>query len=159
MSEILAGITIVKGAIDATKGAADIVRTLSDAKTDEQRREAVLALRDKIYDVQTKLLDLQAKEAAHREEVAALKAQIAEYDEFNALASHYSLTEYHPATLVYTLSKSAADVGPPHHACPNCFGKKVRVILQATGESVYRDRQFICGGCKSVFVIGTPKSR
>jgi hypothetical protein len=139
VAEITAGITSVRAAYDLTKAmiASRDAKLLANSARDLQ-----MVLGEAIG----KFLEAQQAQMAQLEEIASLKAEIANFRDWETEKQRYELKQVGTGTFAQMLKPDARGIEPPHWLCPNCFetGKKsyFQFSTHAGWGSVYR-----CKGC------------
>ncbi|WP_333795174.1 hypothetical protein [Hyphomicrobium sp.] len=114
MVDIAAGYTALKTAYDIAKGLKDIDdRVTLDAA---------------IIDLQERILSAQEATSEARDCIKMLEAEIADRDAWQNTEARYALKDYGGNTFSYELKPDQGE--PLHRACPNCFQKRTRSILQ-----------------------------
>jgi hypothetical protein len=133
ISEAMAGASALKTAFDMAKALKDI----SDATI---RNAAVIELQEKILSAQEAQFALVKRVDSLEKEVATLNAQ---RDQLN----RYELKDLGANTFAYALKSSEAKGEPFHLACPSCFQKGQRSILQFSHKESGQDWYdcLICG--------------
>lgn len=141
--DIAAGYTALKTAYDITKGLKDI---------DDR-----VALNAAVIELQEKILSAQEATSEARDRLKELEAALADRDDWDNTASRYVLTDYGGGTFAYELRIEKADGEPIHRACPNCFQKRSRSILQHQFRSVTAQDHYTCPSCDKVFSFGVAR--
>lgn len=140
---VLAEVTMGFGAL---KGAYEVARGLKDVDDKVRINAAVI-------EIQEKILTAQEGAAAARERLTELEGQLAAYKSWDAIAVRYALRNFGDDTFAYEFVVDSEDDTPAHLACPNCFQKRERSILQFRSKSGAR-RFFVCPACEKTFPLG-----
>lgn len=140
MVDIGVGFTALKAAYDITKGLKDI---------DDR-----VKLNAAIIELQEKILSAQEATSEARDRLRELEAELAARDAWQATANRYALKEFGGNTFAYELVPDRADGEPIHRACPNCFERRTRSILQHRFRDVSQQDHYMCPSCEKEFVFG-----
>jgi hypothetical protein len=149
VAEITAGITSIRAAYDLTKA----MIASRDAKVvADGTRKLQMILGDAIG----KFLEAQQAQMAQLEEIAALKAEIKKFTDWETEKQRYELKGVGHGVSAYMLKPEVRGTESPHWLCPTCFesGKKsqFQFSVRASIGSVYR-----CHACKGhVTTDGAP---
>jgi hypothetical protein len=148
VAEITAGITSVRAAYDLTKAMLKSrdAKILADGTRD---------LQSLLGDAIGKFLEAQQAQMAQLEEIAALKAEIKKFSDWETEKQRYELKGVGHGVTAYMLKPEVRGSEPPHWLCPTCFenGKKAHLqfsVRMAGGGSVYR-----CKGCEGHMVTNS----
>jgi rubrerythrin len=138
------------GSVAAVLGSLKTAQTMASGLLglrDEAMIQAkVIELNQVIIDAQSGALAAQENEAALREEIRALKRQIADYETWAARAENYELKELHPGSFAYILKEGIAQSETVHYLCATCFEDKKAIPLQGR-TSGYGNRTLSCPVC------------
>ncbi|HEV7251691.1 MAG TPA: hypothetical protein VGN97_01125 [Mesorhizobium sp.] len=138
-AEIATGYSALKSAYEIARGLKDI----NDR----------VALNAAVIDLQEKILSAQESAAAAKQTLRELQDTIAAFENWSATAARYQLKDFGEGTFAYEL-KPDAGTGEPHHlACPNCFEKRVRSVLQFQAKANGREI-FKCVNCDTQYALG-----
>lgn len=140
VGETFAGLTAIKTAFDLAKGLKDI--------DDATRRNAA------IIDLQEKILTAQREQAEMAQRIGELEAEVARFQVWDAEKSRYGLKDFGGNTFAYELKQADAAGEPIHRACPSCFERQKRAILQFRGRNAYSQDMYKCSGCEQTFEFG-----
>ncbi|ECI2306503.1 hypothetical protein AH865_07885 [Salmonella enterica subsp. enterica serovar Infantis] len=124
-------------AISALKETAQLVKVFSNAKTEAEVRSAVDALNAKLISTQCEFMSLIELARSYQEETVALKAKIAEYEDFSSEKAGYDLNVLDFGTFVYSKKMVLNGKEVTVHLCPACFANKKISILQPSQVSGY----------------------
>jgi hypothetical protein len=148
VAEITAGITSARTAYDLTKAMLQSrdAKILADGTRDLQLR---------LGEIIDKLLEAKQAQMAQLDEIAALKAQIKKFSDWDAEKQKYELKGVGHGVTAYMLKPEVRGTESPHWLCPTCFenGKKSPLqysTMMGDGTSVYR-----CAGCKGHITTGS----
>lgn len=130
LTEIGAGLGALKGAIDIAKG---LNATLDAIKLAEVRIELLTLLGD----ARIALDDAREEIGQVREELRALKAKVAEQDQFTADLEAYELKPTGRGALAYHPKGLAPDLGDGRWLCPNCAAQSRKSHMYAEGRGPY----------------------
>lgn len=140
MVDIAAGYTALKSAYDLAKGLKDI---------DDR-----VKLNAAIIDLQEKILAGQQATAEAQDRLRDLERQLAERDAWETTAARYVLKDFGGSTFAYELLSEQANGDPIHRACPNCFQKRSRSILQHRYRDAASREHYRCPSCEQDFTFG-----
>lgn len=137
-------------AMAAIKETATLARVVSDAKTEAEITAAVGEMVSKLTSVQRECITLVELVRTYQEETVALKAIIADFEDFKAKSEGYVLNELPSGTIVYT-KKHVVNTGEILvNICPSCFLEKKVSVLQpcASSGGFY---QIFCPSCSTTY--------
>ncbi|HIE9074366.1 TPA: hypothetical protein ACXP60_002928 [Klebsiella variicola subsp. variicola] len=114
---------------------------------------AVSDLVSKLTSVQRECISLVELARTLQEEAVALKAKIAEFEDFKIQSESYALYKMESGTLVYSAQVTHNGVQFTVNACPHCFHQKKISILQPGTEKGVKGYYWVhfCPSCKSDF--------
>jgi hypothetical protein len=105
------------------------VKSLLELNKDVKVNQVAIELQQAILDLQFKLSEIQSK----YEDLAEIKRQaeqkLVEYENWDAEAARYKLSEIAAGIFVYMLKPDDKAGEPMHWLCPNCFQKHEKSIL------------------------------
>lgn len=140
-------------AMAAIKETAALAKLITDAKTESEVNAAVSDLVSKLTSVQRECISLVELARTLQEEDVALKAKIAEFEDFKIQSESYALYKMESGTLVYSAQVTHNGVQFTVNACPHCFHQKKISILQPGTEKGVKGYYWVhfCPSCKSDF--------
>lgn len=140
-------------AMAAIKETAALAKLITDAKTESEVNAAVSDLVSKLTSVQRECISLVELARTLHEEAVALKAKIAEFEDFKIQSESYALYKMESGTLVYSAQVTHNGVQFTVNACPHCFHQKKISILQPGTEKGVKGYYWVhfCPSCKSDF--------
>lgn len=140
-------------AMAAIKETAALAKLITDAKTESEVNAAVSDLVSKLTSVQRECIFLVELARTLQEEAVALKAKIAEFEDFKIQSESYALYKMESGTLVYSAQVTHNGVQFTVNACPHCFHQKKISILQPGTEKGVKGYYWVhfCPSCKSDF--------
>lgn len=127
----------ISAAFVAIKETIGLLKVVNDAKNDFEIRNATSEIQSKLITLQSECFALGEMVRSYETEVIALKAKIAEFEDFKTQTEGYVLNQLESGSFVYTKSQVVGDSEVEVHLCPNCHSKRVKSILQPTGETAY----------------------
>ena len=136
VAEAIAGISIFKTMLDTARGLKDI--------HDATARDQVA------FTLQRQILEAQTAQMALVDDVGSLKAKLAEFETWDAEKQRYQLEEIVPGVSAYRIKDAVRDGEPDHYICANCYGRRVKSVLQAESWQPMRCRVLVCHACGSV---------
>lgn len=132
----------------AIKETLSLLKVVNDAKSEFEKRDATSEIQSKLLTLQGECFALGEMVRSHEAEVVALKAKIAEFEDFKTQTEGYALNQLESGSLVYTKHTIVNGNEIAVHLCPNCFASKKISILQGipTGQYVlfHRSRCLCC---------------
>jgi predicted RNA-binding Zn-ribbon protein involved in translation (DUF1610 family) len=137
--------TTITAVTSALKLAKDGLQLIFNATVSAQAKDQVRAVRDSLGVVQDKLFELREELANLQQERDDLRRKLTTFEDWDAKASGYQLTQTEGGAVVYVSSAA-----PKHFACPNCFDHKSLQILQDTRMA---SGHFECPGCGKSFPV------
>lgn len=140
-------------AMATIKETAALAKLITDAKTESEVNAAVSDLVSKLTSVQRECISLVELARTLQEEAVALKAKIAEFEDFKIQSESYALYKMESGTLVYSAQVTHNGVQFTVNACPHCFHQKKISILQPGTEKGVKGYYWVhfCPSCKSNF--------
>lgn len=130
-------LTEFSAVISALKEITQLVKIFSDAKTEAEVRSAVDALNSKLISAQCECMSLIDLARSYQEETVALKAKIAEYEDFRSETAGYDLNPLDSGTVIRSKKMVLNGKEVTVHLCPACFTNKKVSILQPSQVSGY----------------------
>lgn len=149
----------------AIKETLSLLKTINDAKTDYERRAATAEIQSKLLTLQSDSFSLMEAIRSREEDIALLKAKIAEFEDFISQTKGYVLNQLDSGTFVYSKNVTVNSNEVTVNLCPQCFSRKVISILQPTGEPTYDSHlntyfhQSRCHGCDTTFSMNKSNYR
>ncbi|WP_432700756.1 hypothetical protein ACRUMN_07945 [Kluyvera cryocrescens] len=147
----------------AIKETINLLKVVNDAKSEFEKRNATSEIQSKLLTLQGECFALGEMVRSHEAEVVALKAKIAEFEDFKTQTEGYVLNQLESGSLVYTKNLVVGDAEVTVHLCPNCHSKRVVSILQPTGDVSYQAEnghyfhQYRCHACESLLLMNKSK--
>lgn len=151
----------LSAAMSALKETAGIVKLFADAKTEAEIKSATIELQSKLLTLQSECFSLGDAIRSRDEEVIALKAKIAEFEDFKSQTIGYELNKFESGAIVYSKKQIVNGSECLMHLCPKCYLKREISFLQPTGQPGYNSHsdkyfhQYICHSCTSIFSLDT----
>lgn len=124
-------------AMSALKETAQIAKIFNDAKSEAEVRSAVQELNVKLMSVQRECMSLIELARSYQEETVALKAKIAEYEDYKSEIAGYEMNVLDFGTIVYSKKMVLNGKEVTVHLCPTCLANKKISILQPSNVSGY----------------------
>ncbi len=121
-----------KAITDPLKAASDLAQGMLDLRDLTKLGSVVVKLNAEILAAQRGALTAQQNEADMAEEIRALKAEVAAFNDWETEKKRYELKEikgFWKAT-VYALKEGVEPVETPHYICPDCYQGRQKRILQ-----------------------------
>ncbi len=143
----------------AIKETLSLLKVVNDAKSEFEKRNATSEIQSKLLTLQGECFALGEMVRSHEAEVVALKAKIAEFEDFKTQTEGYVLNQLESGSLVYTKNLVVGDAEVTVHLCPNCHSKRKISILQPTGDVSYQVEsgryfhQYRCHACESSLLM------
>ncbi|EFH3304669.1 hypothetical protein [Escherichia coli] len=143
----------------AIKETLNLLKVVNDAKSEFEKRNATAEIQSKLLTLQGECFALGEMVRSHEAEVVALKAKIAEFEDFKTQTEGYVLNQLESGSLVYTKNLVVGDAEVTVHLCPNCHSKRKISILQPTGDVSYQVaagsyfHQYRCHACDSLLLM------
>lgn len=153
----------ISAAFVAIKETLGLLKVVNDAKNDHEVRSATSEIQSKLLTLQSECFALGDLVRAHEAEVVALKAKIAEFEDFKTQTEGYVLNQLESGSFVYTKNSVVGDTEVTVHLCPNCHSKRAISILQPTGDVSYQSEsghyfhQYRCHACESLLLMNQSK--
>jgi hypothetical protein len=140
-AEIAAGITSAGAAYDLTKAMLKSrdAKILADGTRD---------LQSHLGDIIGKFLEAQQAQMTQLEEIAALKAEIKKFSDWDAEKQRYELKSAGHGVTAYMLKPEVRGTEPPHWLCPTCFEKGKKAYFQFSTTMNGRGSVYRCKGCE-----------
>jgi hypothetical protein len=129
------------------RSAAEIAKTLLDAKTTVDIQGKVIELNQAILVAQQQALDAQQAQRDLVAENEALRAAIREMEDWSAEAEQFELVQIGSNKGHAYKRKDAAEDAP--HFCAPCFSERRKSILQPHTVPEGRVQVLMCHACKS----------
>lgn len=140
----------IGAALGALKSAFDITKTLADIGDRVGLNEVAIKLQGQIIAAQQATLEAQ-------ERLRELEASVRTFEDWNAQKARYRLADYGAGTFAWELRPEYADGEPPHRACPKCFERRVRAILQFKNRTHAGQDLYVCSSCDAEIFFGAYK--
>lgn len=131
------------GGFEALRLVKSGLKGLLDKKIDSEVQEAIRGVLQQLDAAQENAFELREERIRLADENRGLKEQIREFENWEARAKGYVLTQTEGGATVY-----ASEGPPPHYACPSCFERRNLEVLQ--NRRVVAGI-FDCPGCKTEF--------
>jgi hypothetical protein len=140
-AEIAAGITSARAAYDLTKAMLKSrdTKILADGTRD---------LQSHLGDIIGKFLEAQQAQMTQLEEIAALKAEIKKFSDWDTEKQRYELKSAGHGVTAYMLKPEVRGTEPPHWLCPTCFEKGKKAYFQFSSTMNGRGSVYRCKGCE-----------
>ena len=139
-AEITAGITSLRAAIDVAKA----MVAQRDAKLLAAGANEIKGLLADAFD---KLLEAREAQSTQLDQIQALKAQVAKFEEWATEKENYELKAIGTGVFAYMNKPAARGTEPPHWLCPNCFSKGQKAFFQFSTQMSGRGSVYRCKGC------------
>ncbi|WP_228740754.1 hypothetical protein [Klebsiella sp. PL-2018] len=155
-------ITGLSAVMTAIKESASLVKVINDAKTDAEVKTATIDLQGKLITLQAECFSLGDVIRLRDEEMALLKAKIAEYEDFKSESEGYELHQTESGSLVYSKQIAVNGSQVSVNACPSCYQKKRISLLQPGVDKSVKGYSFVhfCPSCNAEFKMNKmPKSK
>ncbi|HGJ5854958.1 hypothetical protein [Arsenophonus nasoniae] len=149
-------ITELSAVMVALKETISLAKTISEAKTDADVKASTFELERKLFNLQSDCFGLGEVIQSQKEQIAHLKAKIAEFENFAREAESYILNQLESGTFVYSKKQIVNETEVSVHLCPNCFTKKIISILQPCGIEK-RYFQSYCPHCNNKYLMKKTK--
>jgi hypothetical protein len=133
MGDVTVGFSAFAGLVGMARG----LRDLNDAVV---RNDAVYALTEKA-------LDLQKDCTALAQTVGELQAKLARFETWESDKQRYELKDHGNGVLAYALKDGVQPPEHPHSACPDCYQRRKRSILQTESYEIGRAQVLVCQIC------------
>ncbi|NIG87330.1 hypothetical protein M5J15_07730 [Serratia symbiotica] len=143
-------ITEFSAAMVALKETISLAKTISEAKTDADVKATTFELQGKLFNLQSDCLGLGDVIQSQKEQIAHLKAKVAEFKNFAREAEGYILNHLESGTFVYSKKQIVNETEVSIHLCPHCFTKKIISILQPVEQIYFMSH---CPSCKNHYQI------
>jgi hypothetical protein len=139
----------------ASKTATGLIKATVDAKL----LDAVKEINQEIIAAQGSNIAAQQEHAAMLDDVRELKAQIAQFEDWEKEKARYELKPMDTGVRVYALKKVEEATEAPHEACPKCFKERKVQVLNPIGHQLWNKpdgwfRKNQCPSCKTEYVYG-----
>jgi hypothetical protein len=147
-------------AMAAIKETASLAKVFSDAKTEAEINAAIGDMISKLTSVQRECISLVELARSYQEEAIALKAKIADFENFKHQAEGYALNQLDSGSFVYSKKQIVGNSEAIVHLCPHCFeGKKISILQPGVDKAVraYHWVHF-CPSCSAEFKMGKASS-
>ena len=143
----------LSAAMTAIKETANLVKIISNAKTDVEVKAATIELQGRLITLQTECFSLGDVIRLRDEETVHLKAKIAEFESFKSESEGYELHKTEAGSVVYSKQLVVNETEITVNACPGCFHQKKISILQPSVDKVVKSGYWVhyCPSCKSEF--------
>lgn len=149
LNKVIAELSAAMAAIRET---AQLIKLISDAKTESEISAAVGELHSKLASIQRECVSLVELVGSYQEMNASLKAKIADFEDFKSQSEGYFINQLDSGSLVYSKEQIVGEKEIMVHLCPHCFIKKQISILQPKEVSEYASyKQSRCPSCKNEF--------
>lgn len=125
----------IAAAVGSLKAAKDIAEAMIGLRDAAAFQEKLIEFQSKIIDANNAAFAAQEERLALMAEIQTLRAQVDRLEAWRTLEERYRLVRHEPGVVVYALKPDRLENEPPHFACPACFGKQIRSILQASEPS------------------------
>jgi hypothetical protein len=142
-------------AVASVKALSDILKASLDLHTFNQVTAALSKVNADLMNAQGAALKAQSEQAQLTDEVRALKEQLAAIAQWETVSQNYRLRAIVPDVFVYEHVALSPEAEPSHFACANCFGSRVRSILQLTSTWM-GGKTYTCHQCHTDFKLGDP---
>lgn len=144
VAEAITGLTIFKSMMDTARGLKDI----HDA-----------TIRDQVaFTLQRQILEAQTAQMALVDDVGNLKAQIAQFETWDAEKQRYELVAVRDGALAYQIKGTMQGGEPDHYICANCYERRTKSFLQGETWNPGRAHILSCHTCGSaIYLDGMPQ--
>jgi hypothetical protein len=146
--------SLIAGAVSSLKTASEIVKSLVDVRDQALFTSKAIELQRIIVDALGSAATAQSEQISLIEQIRGLQSEISSFNNWESTATRYRLKEMGGSTFAYKLKEENAEIELIHLACPRCFEKKTRSILQFTDRDVYQRDRYRCHACQSDFNFG-----
>ncbi|WHP81812.1 hypothetical protein MQ089_08310 [Edwardsiella anguillarum] len=144
----------VSAAFTVIKEVFGLLNVVNGAKSDYEIKAATSEIQGKLITLQNDCFALGDMIRAKEAEVVALKAQIAEFEDFKQQVEGYILDKLDSGTLVYAKRHTINGAETMVYLCPNCFTKRIISILQPIViSSNFRFHKSRCLSCEHEFTM------
>ena len=131
------------------RSAGEIAKALISLKVAADVQAKIIELNGAILAAQSDALSAQATQMELLGRIGELEGKLKGVEDWDAEKQRYSMVNANNVS-VYVLKKSAMQSGEvPHAACPNCYQRKQKAILQPLMRS--QDGGFGCTACKATY--------
>jgi hypothetical protein len=132
-------------AIASGKAIFDLVKLIDGARLDNAGQEAVRTLNSTLLSHQSNMLGLSEKLQEQQSKIASLEKSLSLQEKWESISEGYFLNEVMEDVFVY---QYAGTGGKGHKACPICFEKQFRSVIQK-GNWSHAGQQYVChhSGC------------
>jgi hypothetical protein len=132
-------------AISSGKAIFDLVKLIDGARLDNAGQEAVRTLNSTLLSHQSNMLGLSEKLQEQQNKINSLEKSLDVQEKWKEIAQSYYLNEVIDDVFVYYY---AGPEGNGHNACPICFEKQFRSVIQK-GNWSHAGQQYVChhSGC------------
>ena len=116
-------------AYEALSVVTKLVKTAHQVSTQVEKNQVVIEMQDAILALQDRLHSVQAKIDELAEVKRKTEEKLVAYEQWDAEAAKYQLTDLRGGVLVMSLKPEHASTAPRHWLCPNCFEKRQKSYL------------------------------
>jgi hypothetical protein len=110
---------------------------------------------EKIIGLQNDILLIQEKYEQLSESKKIVEEKLANFENWEEIASRYLLEEISPGVFTYVLKKNDNVADPKHWLCPKCFEDRKKSILQLAKERMVPFK-YICLECQNAIYVEEP---
>lgn len=121
----------IAGAMNSLKIALDLLNGAKAARDTKLIGEALEQIRARLIEAQMLVLEAQQTISALLDSERELKRKLMELEEWEREKQRYEMIEFDPGRIVYRVKEAARGAEPVHYACPSCFQKGQKSIMQA----------------------------
>ncbi len=146
--------SLIAGAVSSLKTASEIVKGLVDVRDQAVFTSKAIELQRIIVDALASAATAQSEQISLVEQIRGLQSEISNFNNWESTATRYHLKDMGGSTFAYELKDGNAEVEPIHLACPRCFEKKTRSVLQFVERNYYQRDKYKCPECQSDFEFG-----
>lgn len=123
LPEIAASMTAVRESLN-------LLKTINNAKTDAEIRNATFELQRKLHDIQMDNLKLIDLVYSHKIKVDELTQKIDEKTAFESKVKGYCPHTLESGTFTYINNSNVNESNNVHYLCANCYQQRIVSILQ-----------------------------
>ena len=148
-------ITEFLAAAQSARVLTELMKAGVDLHVTNQMITALSKVNQDLMNAQTAALKSLDEQMKLTQKVHELEEQLAAAARWEVVSQQYKLREIVPEVFVYEYVRTSGDSDPLHFACPNCFERRERSILQLA-NAMEQGKRYRCPQCQTEIYARNP---
>ena len=120
----------IVGAIQSLKLAKDVLKAFRSLQVTAEVQGKLMELQGLVSDAYTATIEARADQLTMQDQIHELKSELMKFENWETEKERYELKEVVSGRFVYATKEPVESGEPPHKICPNCYGNRIKTILQ-----------------------------